>query len=374
MQKIAQEVIHERASLCNIKLLGPYVNCSHKIPAECLTCGHRWEVNPTCLKRGQGCPRCAIRKRKKQQVLPLPEVKARLQQKGYELAGDYTGSHREKLSVRCLASGYLYEAQAGFLLSRTRPAACPHCTFEKQMARLQQRVQEARLELLEAPQASTNGIRKVKLLVRCQECNHEWKTKEFSGCPRCVRERRSLTNEEIGTRLSERRLALVRLQPRDRSSDQRFEARVRCLTCEHEFNLFTLAVDYLNTHGCPRCLKKERGSLPERSCIALIERLTGWKFPRIRPSWLKGRSSRPMEFDGYNEAHQVAIEFQGPQHYKPIYGERHFRTTKRNDKRKRELARYHGVLLICVPYWKKDPEAFIRKKLVTAGLLEAHQD
>ena len=76
-----------------------------------------------------------------------------------------------------------------------------------------------------------------------------------------------------------------------------------------------------------------------------------------------------MELDGYNEEHQVAIEFQGPQHYEPIYGERNFRITKRNDKRKRELARYHKVFLICVPYWKKDPESFIRKKLVKAGFL-----
>jgi len=75
-----------------------------------------------------------------------------------------------------------------------------------------------------------------------------------------------------------------------------------------------------------------------------------------------------MELDGYNEQHGVAFEYQGEPHYKPIFGDDTFRTTRRNDKRKRFLARYHGVVLICVPYWKKDPEAFIRSKLVKLGL------
>lgn len=76
-----------------------------------------------------------------------------------------------------------------------------------------------------------------------------------------------------------------------------------------------------------------------------------------------------MELDGYNKDHAVAFEYQGEQHYKTIYGQKALAATKRNDNRKRCLARYHGVLLIRIPYWTKNAEQFIKTKLQQAGLM-----
>lgn len=75
-----------------------------------------------------------------------------------------------------------------------------------------------------------------------------------------------------------------------------------------------------------------------------------------------------MELDGYNEEHQVAIEYQGQQHYQPIYGEDRFGWLRRNDERKRLICYRRGVLLIRVPYWKADVEGFLRDKLLAAGI------
>ena len=69
-----------------------------------------------------------------------------------------------------------------------------------------------------------------------------------------------------------------------------------------------------------------------------------------------------MELDGYNSAHQVAFEYQGWRHYQIEY-------VKRNDARKRQLCRRHGVTLICIPYWKRDIANFVAKKLKAAGVL-----
>lgn len=41
-----------------IKVLGEYVNNKTPIKCSCLICGNEWEVRPSYLLRGQGCPEC----------------------------------------------------------------------------------------------------------------------------------------------------------------------------------------------------------------------------------------------------------------------------------------------------------------------------
>lgn len=103
--------------------------------------------------------------------------------------------------------------------------------------------------------------------------------------------------------------------------------------------------------------------LTEDRVRGLLLKLTGWIFPKARPAWLKGRSRVPLELDGFAATQRVAFEYQGVVHYLPIFGKRVLKRVKRNDARKRQLCRRHGVYLICIPYWKTDIETFLRKKL-----------
>ena len=71
-----------------------------------------------------------------------------------------------------------------------------------------------------------------------------------------------------------------------------------------------------------------------------------------------------MELDGYNAQHALAFEYQGEQHYRPLYGKAALAKIKVNDERKRQLCRYWGVFLIRVPFWKRASlETFLAKKL-----------
>lgn len=122
------------------------------------------------------------------------------------------------------------------------------------------------------------------------------------------------------------------------------------------------------------CFKCRRGfGLAEENVLTIIERLTGWKFAKVRPAFLKGYSSHPMELDGYNEEHRIAFEYQGEYHYKPIHGEAKLRGTKRNDDRKRKLCQRHGVTLIRVPYFKRNIEAFLKRRLAQHHHGEMHR-
>lgn len=61
----------------------------------------------------------------------------------------------------------------------------------------------------------------------------------------------------------------------------------------------------------------------------------------VRPPWLRG-----LEIDLWVERWRLAFEFQGDQHYSPVYGAGCLQTQKTNDKLKRQLCEANEVTLI----------------------------
>ena len=59
------------------------------------------------------------------------------------------------------------------------------------------------------------------------------------------------------------------------------------------------------------------GSSREEYCRLLFEKHTGYKFPSVRPDWLKQkRTGQNLELDGYCCELKLAFEYDGEQHYK----------------------------------------------------------
>ena len=63
---------------------------------------------------------------------------------------------------------------------------------------------------------------------------------------------------------------------------------------------------------------------------------------------------RPLPFDFYLPNYNLAIEFDGLQHMKPIYGEDAFKTTKLHDAMKNNYCRWNDIDLLRIPYWERD--------------------
>lgn len=118
-------------------------------------------------------------------------------------------------------------------------------------------------------------------------------------------------------------------------------------------------------------IKEEPRTKSEAIAVGYLEKITGEKFPSVRPAWLiyKGRQ---LELDGYNEKAKIALEFQGPLHTKfyprvesySAYYERLLR-----DEFKKEQCKKHNVVLITLdvslpPHHWKD---YIQSRLADAG-------
>lgn len=102
----------------------------------------------------------------------------------------------------------------------------------------------------------------------------------------------------------------------------------------------------------PRTAKfKSRG---ERLCCQTMERIYGVPFVTVRPNWLLNDTGRPLELDCYNEDLQLAVEYNGEQHYKwPNFTNQsyeEFLAQLGRDQLKVKLCDRNGVYLITVPY------------------------
>lgn len=82
----------------------------------------------------------------------------------------------------------------------------------------------------------------------------------------------------------------------------------------------------------------------ERLLEAMLTRIIfGHPERNVRPPWLDG-----LELDFWYSGHRLAFEFQGGQHYAPVYGWRQLKITRANDMRKRTICKNAGITLIRV--------------------------
>jgi len=106
----------------------------------------------------------------------------------------------------------------------------------------------------------------------------------------------------------------------------------------------------LKGHWCPIC----SAGVSERICRALLEQMTGVRFSKARPSWLKNKRGGQMEFDGYSPSLGVAFEYHGEQHYLPNMffhrDARAFEQRQQDDEQKRRLCQRRKLTLLEIPY------------------------
>jgi hypothetical protein len=93
----------------------------------------------------------------------------------------------------------------------------------------------------------------------------------------------------------------------------------------------------------------------ERMCCETMKRIYGVPFESIWPDWLiNPETGQPLELDCYNPELQIAVEYNGEQHYKwPNFTNQthqEFINQVRRDELKMQLCDRNGVYLIVVPY------------------------
>lgn len=304
-----------------------------------------------------------MRERLRQEI-----IKTILTDRKLRLLDPYLGcNHRHKLL--CLTCKTSWTTSLNHIIYRG--SGCRRCAYEKLG-------DERRLNLSEIKSRLNPNVRIVTFTkstepvqCKCRVCGYEWKADAGNlthgkGCSSCGGRMR-LTLKAVKKRLAILSPTIAIAAKQYVSAHSRLPCR--CMVCGHRWSP---TWDTLSRgQGCPSCYRTRGGtSIAETEVRQLIERITGWKFPKTYPSWLQGRCrTRTRHLDGYNKRHRVAFEYQGQQHYVPRKDRAadDLEKNKRRDERKRVLCYRYGIRLINIPYWTKDVEDLIRRKLRKAG-------
>lgn len=291
--------------------------------------------------------------------LTTSEVNKRLRGRSIELTSKYTHS-KDRGTFRCLACGNTWNT---FVNNTLQGHGCPRCVVRRpktERKEIDRRMKKHNLCLLGEYKGDRGTHR-----FECLTCNFKWNRKGLpGGCPMCKKAGRAYHQHFL--KLMKKDLKNRRIVLKGKYNSASLQ-EVSCLKCEHIWKVRLI----LGKVVCPKCHPHKFGA-SEEVVRSIIERVTGWKFPKAKPSdvpWTGG-----LYLDGYNRRHQVAFEHQGYQHYtwnSYFHGrttkerKRNFAILKKRDVRKRFQCKYHDVVLLCVPYWKtpKEVEDMVRERL-----------
>ena len=109
----------------NIKIIGGYVNCKTHVKIKCKICDWDWEMTPSNLLRGYGCPRCA--KQLKDKTTDYFKWEISLINKDIEVLGEYVRSNN-LIKLKCKKCSNKWENTPSHLLDGQ---GCPKCNASK---------------------------------------------------------------------------------------------------------------------------------------------------------------------------------------------------------------------------------------------------
>ena len=340
----------------SIEVLDTYVNSQTKILCKCKIDGYQWQVTPSDLLSGYGCPKCAgnIKKTHQQFIQELKQINPDIQ-----VLGTYV-NNRTKIKVKCKIDGYEWETIPVSLL---RCSGCPKCggkmkkTHEEFIKELQQINPD--IEIL-----GTYVNNNTKIKCKCKIDGYIWETRPSDllkghGCSEC--KKRKLTEQLTKTHeqfIHELHQVNKDIEVLGTYENAKTKIKCRCKICGNEWE--ARPNDLLNGVGCPKC----NISKGEKRVAQYLDNLdinyiynTGYFNDLVS---VNGRLLRP---DFIIPGLKIWIEFDGQQHFAPTDFTGHkseqevqeqFKQVQQNDQIKNQYAKDHNWTLIRIPYWDYD--------------------
>ena len=125
----------------------------------------------------------------------------------------------------------------------------------------------------------------------------------------------------------------------------------KCANCKHEWA--STVNNRFRGRGCPKCALKN--SKPQQKIESYLSENSISYLSEYRISDCKNKRPLPFDFAVMkDETPDTLIEYQGEQHFFPIWGAQNLLKTQHNDEIKEQYCEHHGIKLVKINYWQQD--------------------
>lgn len=320
--------------------------------------GHFFWKTPNSVQQREWCPLCSkdIGPRKKMDKTYKIVIEIIKEKGGECLSRDYVKNH-SKLKIRC-KYGHEWETAPRQI---KKGYWCPICSAKirgekSRKYTIDDMIKYAQSKGGECLSTEFKGLNS-PLIWKCKK-DHIWKNRpssmfnQQSWCRKCsaiIRGKKRRTPIEVYQEIAQKRGGKL-LSTEYINSHTKMEWQ-----CEdgHKFWSVPAPVRFQDV-WCPIC----SSGISERIVREYFKIIFEKDFQKKHPIWLLSPLRKRMELDGYNEELRIAFEYQGEQHYNPIYfgKNKRLKEIQIKDELKKQLCEKNNVTLITIPYYIKRDE------------------
>jgi hypothetical protein len=347
-----------------------YKNSHTNVNVNCKEHGP-FPISPSNHLAGKGCPVCANiargnfhRSNKKEFVKKAKEIFG--DEYDYSLV-DYRTNY-EPVSIICPKHGPFPKSPANHLKGQ----GCPYCTAETEYRGSSQRLSKQDFILasqnIHGDEYDYSSVdyknNSTPVTIICSKHGPFSQSPGShvigSGCPKCAG--RDKTKEEFIKQAQE-----VQGDKYDYSKVDYKGARTKVnIICPKHGEFLQTPNQHLRGTGCPSCNESKGEKLINNLLIKHnVEQIRQKRFIDCTNKPTKGTQCVTLPFDFYLPTFNTIIEYDGQQHYVPVWGEDNFKRLQRLDKIRNQYCKKNGIKLIRIPYTmkKEEIEPYILKEL-----------
>lgn len=337
-------------------VLGEYITKDTKILMRHNVCGNEFYPTPhNFLSRGTRCPICSKKIKISKQTKTFGEYLEILDKNGIldqieilDRLDIHQKTNRKELLVKfkIKENGLIFTKTLDRLL-RLEATNIKDSCFQLDTETFKARILKRNPNLEFISEYSGN---KKRVIVKCTICGNKMNKIANNlmtnpSCCVCNKESRKLSHDELIERMSKYRVDISEYDIDTTTyKNNRSKLKFTHKKCNTVFYTSTHSFISHNKCSCPYC----RNSYYEK----VIEKffLDNCMNYQKEKKFEDCRYELPLPFD-FMVDDKILIEYDGRQHYLPIYGKKHFEETLRNDEIKNNFCKVNNIPLIRIPYY-----------------------
>lgn len=193
------------------------------------------------------------------------------------------------------------------------------------------------------------------LIVECSKCHKQFITNynnaikiKHGMCRKCVEGISRFNEDDLKDRLGLEIYNRI-INPYEYINSRTVNLQFKCIDCD---TIYLTSFNNLKNgfFRCRKCTKST--SIAEKTIEAFLLKYNIEYSAEYRFDGCKDINCLPFDF--YLPRLNMCIEFDGEQHYRPIYGEKNFDTVLFHDKIKDDYCKDNGINLVRIPYYKRN--------------------